>query len=88
MHAQGSEVMVTVGGMKKKEPVPGDVPNQPQRNGGWALVGTATKWHWFLAADGRSLCKNWLKLSKGGTVDNNHNSPDNCKMCSQLRKQW
>lgn len=77
-----------IGGLGRKKPIQGDTPERPSRKGGWVLIMGATKWHWFLDDDGRSLCRRWLKLSRGGVSDTNHNSPDNCRMCAQLRKQW
>lgn len=59
-------------------------------NGGWVHIQGAAKWHYILggADGGRSLCGRWLFLGPDSVLqDDNHGSPDNCKLCRVRRDQ-
>ncbi len=64
----------------------GKVKAEEKNTEGWTWLQNATKWHYFVLTDGKSLCGKWCLWGSPELEQGNDDSEDNCKACQKKLK--
>lgn len=61
----------------------GKAEAEKENTEGWTWLSNATKWHYFIREDGKSLCGKWGLFGSPELEQGDDDSEDNCKACQK-----